>query len=104
MVICEKMEKKVSGGGVAFYGIAFCAQQPKQGETHGIIVVDDVDRRFCHSAALIEDEALASGKVTRKTAPRDGWFSARILPPWASTNVRTIERPRPIPLGLVLKK
>ena len=44
-----------------------------------------------------------SGQLDLETAPSPGPFSAQIRPPWASTIVRAIDRPSPMPLRLVLK-
>jgi hypothetical protein len=37
------------------------------------------------------------GNSTVKTAPPSGRLAARIVPPWASTSLRVMARPRPVP-------
>ena len=44
-----------------------------------------------------------TGSVTRNVAPRPGADTASICPSCASTTLRTIARPRPVPCGLVVK-
>ena len=45
----------------------------------------------------------ASGSVKRNVAPRSALFSAQMRPPCASTIVREIDSPTPMPFGLVVK-
>ena len=47
--------------------------------------------------------AVRSGSSTRNTEPSPGTDSARIRPPCASTSVRAIDRPSPMPWPLVVK-
>jgi hypothetical protein len=51
---------------------------------------------FCCWCCLL----LVDGKVNVKVAPLSPWillFSARILPPWASTMLLQIYNPNPVP-------
>ncbi len=43
------------------------------------------------------------GSVTEKMAPPWDWFCAVMVPPWASTMVRAIDKPMPIPAGFIEK-
>ncbi len=63
------------------------------------IVVDDMNDggRVRHDAP-----ALAIGSVKRNVAPPSGRFSAHILPPYASMIAREIDKPSPVPCGLVV--
>src|ERR1700736_4753529 len=51
---------------------------------------------------LADAFSLSPGKVNSKTAPRGSFPAAVIRPPCASTMDRQIERPIPIPAGLVV--
>ena len=51
--------------------------------------------------ARVASAVLDSGNVKRNSAPPPGRFSAHILPSKASTIVRAIDRPRPVPWPLV---
>src|SRR6266496_5873505 len=42
------------------------------------------------------------GNLIRNTAPHPGSLSAHICPSWASTTVRAMDSPMPIPLGLLV--
>src|ERR1700751_330915 len=57
--------------------------------------------RLCH--ALIREEA-PTGKVNSKVAPCGAFAVAHRRPLWASMIERQIDRPMPMPLGLVVKK
>ena len=54
-----------------------------------------------HQLARVASAVLDSGNVKRNSAPPPGRFSAHILPSKASTIVRAIDRPRPVPWPLV---
>jgi hypothetical protein len=44
-----------------------------------------------------------SGSLKRNVAPPPVRFSAHIRPPWASTIVRAMDKPIPMPFGFVVK-
>ena len=76
-------------------------QQSRHRLAPGRIVVNHVHdaRGGCHVRC-----AEANGNVKRNTAPPLGAFSARISPPCASTIVRDIASPRPMPVDLDVTK
>src|SRR5467141_5218364 len=48
-------------------------------------------------------DSAASGNLMRKVAPRPAEFSAHSCPSWASTMVRAMDKPMPMPRGFVVK-
>ena len=47
---------------------------------------------------------LHTGRLNQKVAPLSGLFSAQMRPPCASTILRLLARPMPMPCALVVKK
>ena len=84
-------------------------QQAQQSGAKRLVVIDDMDQRCELSSIMSGSRSLlplapAAGNSTRNTAPPSTPFSAVTRPPCASTRVRTIDSPRPMPVDLVLKK
>src|SRR5262249_15117981 len=67
------------------------------------VVVDDVDGACGHDALdkVVEEEVLISGRPTWKVAPRSALRVNQSRPWCSSTNERQIDRPMPMPLGLL---
>ena len=76
-------------------------QEARGRSEKGRIVIDNVNGGcgYTHPAAA----SSAIGNVKRNAAPPPLLFSAQSRPPCASTIVREIGRPMPIPFGLVVK-
>ena len=86
---------------VAPGGEAAAAQQTLDALPERGVVVDDEHRASLLGHAASPWSAIGSENQTR--APPVGLFSAWIRPPCASTMVREIDSPRPIPSALVVK-
>src|SRR5579883_307606 len=86
---------------VAEYLVAGRAQLASDRRPERGIVVDDVDGSSGHVALPLSAETR--GRLRLKTAPPPGRCSAQMRPWWASTIVRAIDSPMPMPCSLVVK-
>jgi hypothetical protein len=91
--------EEVSRRGERFHPVAGRLQEALEPAADRVIVVDDGDGRDG-----VRQEGLSSsfGKLKWKAAPRVRLFVAQMLPPWASTIDRAMERPMPIPVAFVV--
>ena len=76
------------------------SQQKRQRIARRIVVVDDMHDGISRHRRLPPCSTLRS--VKRKIVPPPGFGSAQIRPPCASTMVREIDRPTPMPCCLVV--
>src|SRR5262249_7147227 len=100
------MQQKVAGRSVSARLEASGGQQPQKSRTQRFVVVDYVDKG-CRAHAVASVRALSAarsldGNSTKKAAPSPARLSTQMRPPCASTIVRAIDRPSPMPACFVL--
>src|SRR5262249_39422892 len=79
--------------------VAFALQGQLERGGHDLVVVDDQDPRHALTFA-----SRPNGSTMRNVVPSSRAGLNSNVPPWASTILRAIGRPRPVPSSLVLKK
>ena len=82
--------------------VAGVGQRADEALAERIVIVDHQNASHLHYLPTLPTDGT-TGSVTRKVAPRPGAETASIRPSCASTTLRTIARPRPVPCGFVVK-
>ncbi len=101
--IGQRVQQERAGRSVAHRLEAGGTQQVEQAVAQRLVVVDDMHEGVAahrHAAAVVAPASSGSSKL--KMVPASGLLAASMRPPWASTIVRTMARPSPMPCGLVL--
>ena len=102
----RRMQQEVARRGVAARLEAGRAEQPQQGGAQRVVVVDDVDQWRRAHAALRRSGGSRAGERQLDLEHRPlarARSRPRMRPPCASTSVRAIESPSPMPVRLVVK-